>query len=133
MSTQGRFIARHAALCISANGQKKPAAHKAPAASGDLMWKLVSIKVTGSQRYTNEEILATAGLQIGKPVNEDDFKKATEQLGQTGLFSNASYSYTYSSEGAKLDLQLSDNDQLVPARFDNFVWMSGQRITGQTT
>ena len=59
------------------------------------MWKLVSLKVTDSRRYTNEEILAGSGLQIGKPVNEDDFKKATERLGQTGLFTNAAYSYTY--------------------------------------
>jgi outer membrane protein assembly factor BamA len=115
-------------LCISAYAQKKPVARRAPPASADLMWKLASIKVTGSQRYTNEEILGSTGLQIGKPVNEDDFKKATEQLGQTGLFSNASYSYTYSSEGAKLDLQLSDNDQLVPARFDNFVWLSDKEL-----
>src|ERR1051325_709836 len=115
-------------LCVSAYAQKKPVARKAPPASADLMWKLSSIKITGSQRYTNEEILGTTGLQIGKPVNEDDFKKATEQLGQTGLFSNASYSYTYSSDGAKLDLQLSDNDQLVPARFDNFVWLSDKEL-----
>ena len=115
-------------LCISANGQKKSVPRKTPVATGDLMWKLVSIKVTGSQRYTNEEILGGTGLQIGKPVNEDNFKKATEQLGQTGLFTNASYSYTYSSEGAQLDLQLSDNDQLVPARFDNFVWLADKEL-----
>ncbi|HSS99548.1 MAG TPA: POTRA domain-containing protein [Terriglobales bacterium] len=115
-------------ICISATGQKKPVTRRAPAASDDLMWKLVSVKITGSQRYTNEEILASTGLQIGKPVNEDDFKKATEQLGQTGLFTNASYSYSYSSEGAKLDLQLTDDDQLVPAKFDNFVWLSNKEL-----
>src|SRR5207253_10963947 len=118
------FLLVAVSLCISTNGQKKPATRKAHTSSGDLLWKLASIKVTGSQRYTNEEILGGTGLQIGKPVNEADFKKATEQLGQTGLFSNASYSYTYSSEGATLDLQLSDNDQLVSARFDNFVWLT---------
>jgi outer membrane protein assembly factor BamA len=115
-------------LCLSANGQKKPAARKAPAASGDLRWTLISIKVTGSQRYTNDEILAGSGLQIGKSVNEEDFKKATELLGQTGLFSDAAYSYTYSPEGAKLDIQLNDNNPLVPARFDNFVWMSSEEL-----
>src|ERR1051325_1904712 len=115
-------------LCLSAIGQKKTVPRKALAPSVDLKWKLVSLKVSGSQRYTNDEILSGTGLQIGKPVDEDDFKKATEQLGQTGLFTNASYSYSYSSEGAKLDLQLTDNDQLVPARFDNFVWLSNKEL-----
>ncbi len=117
-----------ALLSISVTGQKKTAPRKAPAATDNLMWKLVSVKVTGSERYTSEEILASTGLQIGKPANEEDFKKATEQLGQTGLFSSASYSYSYSSEGAKLDLQLTDNDQLVPAKFDNFVWLSNKEL-----
>lgn len=116
------------ALCLLATGQKKTTPRKAPAASGNSVWTLVSINVTGSPRYTNEEILAGTGLQIGKPVTEDDFKKATELLGQTGLFNDTAYSYSYSSEGAKLDLQLSDNDQLVPARFDNFVWMSDKEL-----
>ncbi|HEY6182262.1 MAG TPA: POTRA domain-containing protein, partial [Terriglobales bacterium] len=118
------------ALCVSATGQTKPAARKAPAANSST-WKLVSLSVKGSQRYTAEEILASCGLQIGQPANEEDFKKATEQLGQTGLFSNASYSYTYSSEGVKLELQLTDNDQLVPANFDNFVWLTDHELLEQ--
>ncbi len=118
-------------LCLSAIAQRKPVPRKAPAAVSDLRWKLASVKVTGSQRYTNDEILSATGLQIGKPVNEDDFKKATERLGQTGLFSNAAYSYTYSSEGAKLALDLADNDQLVPAKFDNFVWLSDKELMEQ--
>ena len=123
------FLFVAALVSISAAGQKKPVSHKTPAATAaDRMWKLVSLKVTDSQRYTNEEILAGSGLQIDKPVNEDDFKKATERLGQTGLFTSTAYSYTYSSEGAKLELQLTDNDQLVPARFDNFVWLSNKEL-----
>lgn len=117
-------------LCITAYAQTKPA--RKPAASNSAAgWKLLSINVTGSQRYTSEEILAGSGLQIGQSVSEEDFKKATERLGQTGLFSNASYAYTYSSEGAKLELQLSDNDQLVPARFDNFVWLTDKDLLSQ--
>src|SRR5215469_11117390 len=109
---------------LTAVAQKKTVPNKTSSASPNSTWKLVSIKVTGSQRYTPEEILGTCGLQVGQPENEEDFKKATDQFGQTGLFSNASYSYTYSSEGVKLEFQLADNDQLVAAQFDNFVWLS---------
>lgn len=86
--------------------------------------KLVSIKVAGSQRYTPEEIIAASGLKIGDAATDDDFKKATEDLGKSGMFTNVSYSYAYSPTGTKLDFQVSDADKLVPARFENFVWFS---------
>jgi outer membrane protein assembly factor BamA len=95
--------------------QPKPAA-------GD--HKLVSIKVTGSQRYTPDEIIAASGLKIGDAATEDDFKKATEELGKSGMFTNVSYSYAYSATGTKLDFQVADADKFVPARFENFVWFS---------
>jgi len=110
-------------LCLSAQGQTKSTSRKAPPSNVSAQWKLVSLDVKGSQRYTPDEILGETRLQIGQSVNEDNFKKATELLGQTGIFSDVSYAYTYSSEGAKLELQLSDNNELVPARFDNFVWL----------
>ena len=114
-------------LCICAPGQTKPVRKAAPK-NAPVMWTLASINVTGSQRYTPEEIIGSSGLQIGQSVNEGDFKKATEQLGQTGLFSNAGYTFIYSPTGAKLELQLSDSGQLVPARFDNFVWLTDQEL-----
>lgn len=86
--------------------------------------KLISIRVTGSQRFTPEEIIAASGLKIGDSATEDDFKKATNELGATGLFTDISYSYVYSGTGTKVDLQLADTDKVVPARFENFVWFS---------
>ena len=108
-------------ISTSASGAQSAASRKL-AASTDVRWKLVGIEAKGTERYTNNEILAASGLQIGQPVSEDDFKKTAELLGQTGLFNNVAFSYSYSSSGAKLELQLSDNDQLVPAKFDNLVW-----------
>jgi outer membrane protein assembly factor BamA len=98
---------------------RKPTPKPAPADH-----KLVSIKVTGSQHYTPEEIIAASGLKIGDAATDDDFKKATEELGKSGMFTNVSYSYAYSPAGTKLDFQVSDADKLVPARFENFVWFS---------
>ena len=93
--------------------------------------KLISIRVTGSQRYKPEEIIAATGLKIGGGASDDDLKKATKELGETGLFTDVSYSYSYSGEGTKLDLQVADNDKLVPARFENFVWFSDDELIAQ--
>lgn len=91
---------------------------------------LVSVKVTGSQRYASQEIVGATGLQTGQTVSENDFKLASQRLGETGAFTNVTYSYQYSGEGAKLELQVSDRDrdQFVPAYFDNFVWFSDQEL-----
>jgi outer membrane protein assembly factor BamA len=110
-------------LIVSALAQPQAARKSASKPSpGD--HKLVSIKVTGSQRYTPEEIIAASGLKIGDTATDDDFNKATEALGKSGMFIDVSYSYTYSGTGTKLDFQVADATKFVPARFENFVWFS---------
>lgn len=92
-------------------------------------FKLVAIHVTGSTRFTPQEILGETGLQIGQQVTEADFQKASGLLGETGMFGDVSYRFQYSGDaGATLDFQLSDNPQLVPARFENFVWFSDEEL-----
>lgn len=91
-------------------------------------FKLIAIHVNGSTRYTPEEILGETGLQIGQQVTEADFQKASQLLGETGMFGDVSYQFKYSDDGAILDFQLSDNSQLVPVRFENFVWFSDHEL-----
>jgi len=61
-------------------------------------------------------------------VSEDDFKAVSRHLGETGAFGDVAYAFQYSSEGAKLDIQIADATQFVPARFDNFVWLTDQEL-----
>ena len=88
--------------------------------------RLTALKVTGTTRYTDKEMLAASGLQIGQLAADGDFKEAVQRLGNSGLFTGVIYSYTSSAAGMKLELQLSDIDdsKLVPAHFDNFVWFT---------
>ena len=92
--------------------------------------KLVALTVTGTTRYTNKEILAASGLHIGQPASDGDFKEAVQLLGDSGLFSQLSYSYTSTGSTVKLELQVADTDQhkLVPAHFENFVWFTDQEL-----
>jgi outer membrane protein assembly factor BamA len=91
---------------------------------------LVAIKVSGTTRYTDKEILTATGLQIGQPAAEGDFKEAVQRLGASGMFTDLVYSYTSSGDGEHLRLELTDvsPDKLVSARFDNFVWFTDQEL-----
>ncbi len=120
------------ALCLScffsiAAAQKQSVVSKASSVDA---YKLVALKVTGTTRYTDKEILAASGLQLGQNAGDGDFKEAERLLGDSGLFSEVQYSYSFSSAGTKLELQLADTDKskLVPARFDNFVWFTDDEL-----
>jgi outer membrane protein insertion porin family len=90
--------------------------------------QLISVKVAGTKRYSDDAVLAASGLQIGTTVTEDDFKKAARRLGDLGVFTDIAYSYSYSSAGTKLALQVTDVEKYVPVRFEDFVWFSDEEL-----
>ena len=116
------------ALSAAAWSQKPaPADRKGTQVSA---YKLIAVKVTGTQRYTDKEILSASGLQLGENVGEGDFKEAVARLGDTGLFRDIAYSYSYSAAGTKLEFQLEDAPQknMVPVHFANFVWFTDAEL-----
>ena len=111
----------------AAPAQKPPSRGKAPPENAS---RLIALKVTGTTRYTDKELLAASGLQIGQNAADGDFKEAVQRLGDSGLFSDVVYSYTSSGAGTRLELQLTDTDKskLVPAHFENFVWFTDDEL-----
>jgi len=114
-----------AAIAISQNSPPHKSSSKGLPATA---FKLVSAQVKGAKRYKQSQIVAAAGLELGQSVSEEDFKRAVQRLGDTGAFTEVAYSFQYSAEGTKLELQISENEQLVPVRFDNLVWFSDQEL-----
>src|SRR5579864_8149294 len=90
--------------------------------------QLISIRVIGSNRYSEEAIAAASGLQLGSTVVEEDFKKAARRLGDMGVFTDIGYNYSYSSAGTKLELHVTDAGKFVPAHFEDFVWFSDAEL-----
>lgn len=125
-----RIVLLALALCLAvpsrAGGQTRSGG-KAPTLSG---YKLIAVKGTGTSRYTDKEILAASGLQIGQNAADADFKEAARRLGDSGLFSDVVYSFSYSDTGVKVEFQLTDIEQskLVPASFENFVWFTDAEL-----
>jgi outer membrane protein assembly factor BamA len=113
-----RFLLLGLISGVVAAGQTPP--NQVPASQR----KLIAIKVTGSTRFPEAAIAAATRLQIGAPVDEDDFKRASRVLGDTGAFTDVAYSFSYSSAGTKLEFKLTDAAKFVPARFEDFVWFT---------
>jgi len=112
-------------LCASLlSAQTRQPAKPAPSSAS----KLISIRVTGSTRYTPAQLSAATGLQIGQVVTDDDFKEVSRHLGETGAFSNVAYTFQFNPEGIRLDVQVTDSAPFVPVRFENFVWLSDQEL-----
>jgi len=113
-------------ICSEAAGQasSQKSINQMPASAK----QLISIKVTGSQRFSEQAVIAASGLQLGTAVNEEDFKTAARRLGDFGIFSDIAYNYSYSGAGTKLVLQVTDAAKFVPARFEDFVWFSDEEL-----
>jgi outer membrane protein assembly factor BamA len=126
MNQAARFVLCLLVLTSAATTQKRPTSKVSPAAAA----KLVVLKATGTARYTDKEILAASGLQLGQDAADGDFKEAVRRLGDSGLFGDIAYSYSSSSFGVKLEMQLTDTDKskLVPAQFENFVWFTDDEL-----
>jgi outer membrane protein insertion porin family len=114
-------------LLSAAPAQKQPARGKVSAVAAN---RLTALKVTGTARYTDKEILAASGLQIGQNAADGDFREAAQRLGDSGLFSDVVYSYSSSGAGVRLEMQLADAEQskLVPAHFENFVGFTDDEL-----
>ncbi len=96
-----------------------------------LSYKVLSIRVKGASHLQDAQIITASGLQLGQFASEADFKQAIQKLGETGLFTELTYSYQYSSAGCSVELQIEEDDKLVPIVFENFVWFSDDELLGQ--
>lgn len=108
------------ALCSVSLGQG--------AGKAKLSYKLLSIQVKGANHLNEDQVILASGLKVGQFAGETEFKQALQKLGDTGLFTDLTYTYQYSSTGCHVELQIAENDKLVPIVFDNFVWFSDDEL-----
>jgi len=115
-------------LCLPVSAQTKSSAGAGNRPLPSMSYKLIAVKVTGSKRFTSDEVGAASGLPVGTVAHEEDFKKAARQLGESGAFSNISYKFSYSEAGTKLEFQVADAEKFVPAHFTDFVWFTDEDL-----
>ena len=98
-----------------------------PAQSGP-WFKLVSVKVIGSTRYEESEIVRATGLKVAELVSPDRLKEAANRLGAAGVFAEVNYRYHTRGEELTAEFAVRDATRFLPCTFENFVWMSRDEL-----
>ena len=94
------------------------------ASTVDSSSRFSEIRVTGSHRFQPAELVMATGLAVGDQADENTMKIGADRLASSGMFSDVVYSYVAAPQGTRVEYHVNDNPKLLPAHFDNFVWLS---------
>jgi outer membrane protein insertion porin family len=97
-------------------------------AQSEGQFKLVSVKVIGSTRYQESEIVRASGLKPAEVVTLKTLQQAASRLGALGVFAEVNYRYHTLGEEVGVQFVVKDAGQFLPCTFENFVWMSKDEL-----
>jgi len=89
--------------------------------------RLEAVQITGSTRFTPDQIVAATSLRVGSQVGRDDLQRAADDIGKTGRFSSVQYRYATSDTGLRAEFQVTDSPA-VPVWFDNLPWFTDDEL-----
>lgn len=92
---------------------------------------LSQVNATGSQRYSQGEIVAALQLKPGTQVSQKDLQDASQRLGNSGLFQLVKYQFGWRGNGVVATFDLSDATGFIPVGFENFVWFTPAELNAQ--
>jgi outer membrane protein assembly factor BamA len=107
------------AACLPARAQATPAS-----------FVVAEVHASGSHRYGDAQIAATAGLKPGDPVDRDELQLIADRLAQLGVFSRVNFRFTAKDNRATVNFELQDA-AIVPVMFENFPWFSDQELSDE--
>jgi outer membrane protein insertion porin family len=90
--------------------------------------RLVSLKASGSERYSEAEIVRATGLEVNDDVTQHDLEEAANRLGATGVFVGVHFQFLPVSTGISATYQVTDNAGTAPVIFENFVWFAPDQL-----
>lgn len=104
------------AVCAQA-----PAPNPAPSSS------IASIKILGSKKFPEDQIIAASGLKAGDVVTAGQIQDATNRLAALGTFSTVAFRYAAKGDAIDLIFQVQEAPTY-PILFDNFPWFTDAEI-----
>jgi outer membrane protein assembly factor BamA len=98
-------------------------------------YPIAELRATGSQFYEEADILSYSGLTVNndRAVSLEAVKDAAAKIANSGVFKTVSYQHTKMPGGMKVVFLVADNDedQFIPANFENIVWYSPEELAAQ--
>jgi outer membrane protein insertion porin family len=92
-------------------------------------FRLQNVRVVGSRRFKEGDLIDALGLKTGTMVDLDMLKKAADHLMATGVLSSLEYKYTPLSTGLQVEYTVTDGADFLPCRYDNIVWIEADELT----
>jgi outer membrane protein insertion porin family len=93
-----------------------------PAAAQKVQPKTIQFK--GAPEYSDQELMAAAGLKMGADLDSADMKGFAQKLMDTGLFENIGFKF----DGVDLVYTLVPSTNLYPVRLENLPLTSGKEL-----
>ncbi len=87
-----------------------------------------SVEVSGSKKFSSQQIAAAIGLRAGNIITREDLQAAADKLAALGLFANVQYHFTTVEAGVRATYEVSDAPT-VAVTFDNFPWFTDNELT----
>lgn len=106
-----------------AGAQTPPEPAGASASENNSTTVLREVKAEGLKTFTDEQVIALSGLQIGQQVGRDDLQGAADKLVQSGVFAHVKYNFQSRADGLVVTFHVDEADRM-PAYFDNLPWFT---------
>ncbi len=99
----------------------KPAPAKPAKPAAPPSYPVLSLKVEGLQNFTEQQVLAVAGIKVGDTATKEAFEAARDRLVATGAFEQVGYKYspTKDKKGYAAILYVTEAQPLFPVRFED--------------
>lgn len=91
--------------------------------------RLQKIRVIGSQRFQESDLVAALGLKPGMMVSVDTLQQAGDRLMETGALASLQYKYVPVGTGIAVEYVVTDGSDFLPCRYDNIVWATPDELT----
>src|SRR5690606_34808271 len=79
-------------------------------------YPLRAVEIVGAANFDRDRIARLTGLEIGAPVDKNDFDNAIRKLDDAGVFETLEYRYAPDDGGYKLTITVKEVEQIYAVR-----------------
>ena len=96
---------------------------------------LTEVLLEGSERYSTEEFLEAAHLEVGDTITVKKLEQSAQTLSRLGLFKFVRFDYHTLRGNIRVTFRVADTASMLmrPLVFGNFIWFSDVELLAQLT